>query len=38
MSVPVVVLVLEVADHDSGVKQGVPVVAIEAFLPQAVVE
>jgi hypothetical protein len=33
MPVSVVVLVLEVADHDPGLEQGVPVVAVEAFLP-----
>ena len=35
MPVSVVVLVLEVADHDPSLEQGVPVVAVEALLPQA---
>jgi hypothetical protein len=33
-----VVFVLEVADDHAGLEQGVPVVAIEALLAQAVVE
>jgi hypothetical protein len=38
MPVPVVVLVLEVADHHPGFEQGRPVVAVEALLPESVVE
>jgi hypothetical protein len=29
---------LEVTDHDAGLEQGVPVVAVQALLAQAVVE
>jgi hypothetical protein len=32
MTVPVIVLVFEVADDHSGFEQGVPVVAVEALL------
>jgi hypothetical protein len=32
VTVPVVVLGLEVADDHAGLEQGVPVVAVEAFL------
>jgi hypothetical protein len=38
MPVSVVVFVLEVADHYPGLEQGVPVVAVEALLPESVVE
>jgi hypothetical protein len=38
VAVAVVVLLLEVADHHAGLEQGVPVVAVEALLPQAIVE
>ena len=38
VSVSVVVLVLEVADDHAGLEQGVPVVAVEALLPESVVE
>jgi hypothetical protein len=38
MPVSVVVVGLEVADDHAGLEQGVPVVAVEALLPQAVVE
>ena len=34
----VVVFVFEVADHDAGLEQGVPVVSVEALLPKPVVE
>ncbi len=36
--VSLVVFGLEVADDHAGLEQGVPVVAVEALLPQAVVE
>jgi len=38
VTVSVVVFVFEVADHDAGLEQGVPVVAVEALLPKPVVE
>jgi hypothetical protein len=38
VAVPAFVLVLEVADDDSGVEQGVSMVAVEALLPEPVVE
>ena len=34
-AVLLILLVLEVADHDPSLEQGVPVVAVEALLPQA---
>jgi len=38
MAVAVVVLVFEVADDHPGLGRGVPVVAVEALLPESVVE
>ena len=38
MAVSMIVLVFEVADHHPGFEQSVPVVAVEALLPEAVVE
>jgi hypothetical protein len=38
VAVSVIVLVLEVADDHASLEQGVPVVAVEALLPEAVVE
>lgn len=35
---PFLVLVLEIADHEPRVEQGVPMVVIEALLPEFVVE
>jgi hypothetical protein len=33
VAVVVVVVVLEIPDHDAGLEQGGPMVAVEAFLP-----
>ena len=38
VTVSVVVFVFEVADHDAGLEQRVPVVSVEALLPKSVVE
>jgi hypothetical protein len=38
MPVPMFVLVFEVADDHTGLEQGVPVVAVELLLPEAIVE
>jgi hypothetical protein len=38
MAVSMIVLVLEVADHHTSFEQVGPVVAVEALLPEAIVE
>jgi hypothetical protein len=38
VAVSAVVLVFEVADDDAGLEQGVPVVTVEALLPETIVE
>ena len=38
MAVVVIVVVFEVADDHAGFQQGVPVVAVEAFPAQSIVE
>jgi hypothetical protein len=38
MPMPMIVLMLEVADDHPGLQQTVPMVAVEALLPKAIVE
>jgi hypothetical protein len=38
VAVPLIMFVLEVADHHPGFQQVGPVVAVEALLPESVVE